>query len=150
MTSKVVSQAFDQKVGEEATEVKLTLKITFSSLSFSEAEFRELIEEEIQAAVPYGFEYQAEESEVDFSLDEVTKDGKALFLAYFKAKLILILDLEQIKKNLVGKQIVIAETYLDNLPNVDSFEANIKLRLPGKLATLPRMTKNIKIEKELK
>lgn len=150
LTSKVVNQAFDQKVGAEATGVRLTLKITFSSLSFSEAEFRELIEEEIQAAVPDGFEYQAEESEIDFSLDKVTEDGKVLFLAYFKAKLIPILDLEQIKKNLAGKQVAIAEIYLDNLPNVDSFEANIKLRLPGKLATFPRMTKNIKIEKELK
>lgn len=150
LTSKVISQTFDRKIGEEATEVKLTLKVKFSALSFSEIEFRELVEEEIQAAVPDGFEYQAEESEVDFSLDKVTGDGKALFLAYFKAKLIPILDLEQVKKNLVGKQVTIAEIYLDNLPNVDSFEANIKFRLPGKLATFPRMMKNIKIEKKLK
>jgi len=149
LTSQVVSKSFNQKVGEETTEVKLTLKLKFSALSFSEDDFRNLIEEEIQAAVPDGFEYKAEESEIAFNLDRLTDDGQALFSAHFKANLIPILDLEQIKKNLVGKHVTIGETYLHNLPNVDSFRAKIKPRLPGKLATFPRRIKNIKIEKTL-
>lgn len=149
LTSQVVSKSFNQKVGEETTEVKLTLKVKSSALSFSETDFRNLIEEEVQRAVPDGFEYKTEESEVAFSLDELTDDDKALFSAHFKANLIPILDLEQIKKNLVGKRMVIARTYLTNLPNVDSFKAQIKPPLPDKLATFPRIMKNIKIEKEL-
>lgn len=150
LTSQVVGKTFGQEVGEEATEVKLALQVKFSALSFSETDFRSLIEEEIQAAVPDGFEYNPKESEIAFDLDKVTEDGKALFLAHFKAKLIPALDLDQIKKNLVGKHVVIGQTYLNNLPNVDSFEAKIKPRLPGGLATFPRMTKNIKIEKRLR
>jgi len=70
----------------------------------------------------------------------------AVFDAYFKASLFPILDLEAIKKNLAGKYPEIGKAYLGSLPQVDSYEAKIYPRFPGRLATFPWLAKNIKIE----
>jgi len=67
-----------------------------------------------------------------------------------KADLTPKLDLEVIKNNLVGKKPAIGKTYLNNLSNVESFEAKITPRLPEKLVTFPRVVKKIDIEVELR
>lgn len=150
LDSQAVSQNFDKKADQEADEVGLSLKLKFTVLSFREAEFKDLIEEEVRAAVPDGFEYKPEENETTFELNKVADDGVALFSAYFKTKLVPIYDLEEIKNNLTGKSLVIGQTYLNNLPHLDSFEAKVVPQLPGRLASFPRFSKNIKIETVIK
>lgn len=150
LTGKVIDQNFDKDVGEEAVEVKLKLKIKFTTLSYSEQEFKSLIQEEIQKAVPEGFEYRPEESETSFTLKEVTKSGVAVFSAHLKTYLFPLLDIEGIKQNLSGKKMAIGESYLLSLPNVDSFEAQINPRLPERLVVFPRNSKKIKIEVRVK
>lgn len=146
ITSSVVSKTFDKNVEEEAEKVNLKLEAKFTALSFSEKEFRNLIEEEIWKAVPQGFEYKPEEGETSFSLKNITKEGIAVFTAHFKASLFPSLDLEAIKKNLAGKYPNIGQAYLSTLPSVESFEIRITPQFPSRLATFPRVAKNIKIE----
>jgi len=143
---KAEEKNFDKKVGEEGDELSLNLKISFTALTFSEKDFQQLAEEEIKKTIPPGFEYKPEETETKFTFKNVTKEGVAVFDAYFKASLFPILDLEAIKKNLAGKYPEIGKAYLGSLPQVDSYEAKIYPRFPGKLATFPRLAKNIKIE----
>ncbi len=146
ITSKVVEKTFDKEVEEEANEVSLKLGVKFTALSFSEQEFQKLIEEEILKVVPEGFEYKPQESETSFSLKGVTKEGIAVYSTHFKTSLFPRLDLEAIKRNLAGKYPQIGQAYLGTLPSVESFEVKINPHLPSKLATFPRIAKNIKIE----
>jgi len=146
LTWKIEEKNFDKKVGEEGDELSLSLKISFTALTFSEKDFQQLAEEEIKKTIPPGFEYKPEETETKFTFKSVTKEGVAVFDAYFKASLFPTLDLEAIKKNLAGKYPEIGKAYLGSLPQVDSYEAKIYPRFPGKLATFPRLAKNIKIE----
>jgi len=127
-------------------ELSLNLKINFSALTFSEKDFQEFAEKEIKKAVPSGFEYKPEETEIQFTFKNINREGVATFDAYFKASLFPVLDLEAIKRNLAGKYPEIGKSYLGSFPQADSYEAEIYPRFPGKLATFPRVTKNIKIE----
>ena len=149
LVSKIKEKKFSKEIGEEANEVSLKLKLSFSALSFSEEAFKKLINEEIEAAVPSDFEYQPRESETSFTLKEVDREGVALFATHFKANLMPKLDLEAIKKNLVGKRPEIGEAYLNSLSYVKGLEVKISPRLPNKLVTFPRLAKNIKIEVRL-
>jgi len=146
LVSRVEEKNFDKKVGEEASEFSLSLKISFTALTFSEQDFQKLAEKEIKKTIPPGFEYKPEETETKFTFKNITKEGVAVFDAYFRALLFPTLDLEAIKKNLAGKYPDIGQSYLGSLPQIDSYEAKIYRRFPGKLATFPRIAKNIKIE----
>jgi len=143
---KIEEKKFDKKVGEEGSELSLSLKASFSALTFSEQDFQQIAEEEIKKSIPSGFEYKPEETETQFTFKNINKEGVATFDAYFKALLFPVLDLEAIKKNLAGKYPEIGKAYLGSLPQVDSYEAKIFPRFPGKLVTFPRIAKNIKIE----
>ena len=150
LTKEIAKKSFDKNVDEEAVELSLNLRLKFSALSFNEEEFKSLIEEEIQKAVPEGFEYRAEESETNFSSEKVEKEGTTVFSVHFKANLLPLLDLEGIKKNLAGKHPIIGKAYLESLPHVDSFDTKMNFTFPSKLATFPRIVKNIKIEVKVK
>jgi len=146
ITSKTIEKIFNKRIEEEANEVTLKVKMVFTALSFSEEDFQKLIEEEIKKTVPEGFEYKPEESETSFTLKNITKEGKVIFDAHFRASLFPILDLEAIKNNLTGKRPGIGQAYLGSLPQVNSYEVRIYPRFPDKIATFPRLAKNIKIE----
>lgn len=146
LSTKVAEKSFNKKTGEETNEVKLSLKLEATALSYSEEEAQALIEEKIKDSVPSDFEYKREESEVSFTLDEVNKDGSALFTAKLKAELLPKMDLEEVKKNLAGKQPGIGKTYLDNLPNVEGVTIKISPPFPRGLATFPRRASRIEIE----
>lgn len=150
LSDKVVSKKYDGETGEIKDVIKLVLEMEFSSLSYSDIVFKDLIDSQVRASVPNGFNYNPDQSETSFSLDEITKDGVALFKAHFKAKLIPIINTDEIRDNLRGKKPVIGKNYLNNLPNVESFEAVITPHLPGAIASFPRVAKNIKVEASVK
>jgi hypothetical protein len=149
LISEVVEKEFDKKVDEEADTLKLRLKLKVEALIFSESDFKQLVEEKIRKLVPADFEYDSEQTETNFQLQE-SSPKIITFKASFKAKLIPKFNLEEIKNNLAGKKTMIGQTYLGNLPNVDSFEAKISPKFPEQIATFPRVAKRIKIEVKLK
>jgi len=146
LATSVVEKIFDHKKGEEADEVNLRLKLAFSVLSFKEEDFKNLIREEIQNDIPGGFNYQEEQSEVNFILEEINKDGMAIFTARFKANLVPQIDLEEIRENLVGKRPEAARTFLQGLSHITFFDVKLSPPLPNWLKTFPKVAKNIKIE----
>jgi hypothetical protein len=126
------------------------LKTNFSVFVYSEEELKTLVAEMIEDKIPAGFEFKKEESEIDFELQKVTKVGVAIFKARLSANLLPQIDLEEVKKNLVGKYPQFGKAYLDNLSNVVGTEIKITPRLPSRLLTFPRMAKNIEIEIQVK
>lgn len=150
ITSKVISSNYSHEVEEETDSLELSLKLQSKALVYTEKELQELVEDSVLESVAEGFEYLPEETEFSFEVGEVDEEGRATVKVHLKAKLIPEQDLEQIKKNLAGKYLVIGETYLNNLPRVAGFEAKISPRLPGRLGTFPRRANRIKIEAEIR
>jgi len=146
---EVLEKTFSAKLNEEVNELSLKLELKVAALTFNEDDFGSLIKEEIAALVPSDFGYDPQQAETNFELEDI-EDGIFTFTAHFKADLMPKFDLEQIKNNLLGKKPAIGNTYLSNLPNVESFEAQITPNLPAKIATFPRMVKKINIEVKLR
>ncbi|MBM3205244.1 hypothetical protein FJZ41_00105 [Candidatus Shapirobacteria bacterium] len=149
LATEVEQKVFDQKVGEEANKVSLSLKIKATALIFNETEFKQLAEEEIRDLVPSDFDYDPGKTEISFEPQKTSKKDVFSFKAFFKADLTPKLDLAAVKRNLLGKKPAIGKTYLSNLPHVVSFEAQIRPRLPESLVTFPRVLNRIKIEVKL-
>lgn len=146
LTSKIIEKKFNRNIDEEADELQLNLTINFSALAFNQDELKKLIEERVISTVPEGFEYKRENSDITFSLKEFTKEGRAIFIAHFKANLYPKLDPEAIRNGLAGKRPDIGRNYLQMLPHIDSFETKIYPHLPDKIVTYPRIPGNINIE----
>lgn len=146
LTTQILEKTFSKKINDEANSLSLNLKVQAEALSFSEEEFKQLAEEQIKNLIPDGFSYNSNETEMNFKLKESSEKDIFVFEAHFKANLSPQLDLETIKKNLLGKKPVIGETYLSNLPHVNSFTAEINPRLPEGIVTFPRVLKRITIE----
>ena len=146
---KISEEDYSGKVGQESNQISLDLELKIIALTFNEEDFEELIKEEIMSSVPSDFDYNSSQTQTSFELEDV-EDDVYTFEAQFKADLTPKFDLEAIKNNLVGKKPAIGKTYLNNLPNVESFEVKITPRLPDRLATFPRVEKKINIEVELR
>ncbi len=147
--NKLVDKDYSHQVGDEVDTLELVLKLKSTALIFTEQQLRDLIEDKMTESVVDGFEYRSEETEFSFDLGEVKKDGRVTFEIHLEAKLIPQLDLEQIKRNIVGKQIAIGRSYLNNLSQVAGFEVKISPQLPGRLGTFPRVAKRIEIKAEV-
>jgi hypothetical protein len=147
--SKLVDKDYSHQVGDEVDTLELVLKLKSAALIFTEQQLRDLIEDKMAESVADGFEYRPEETKFSFDLGEVKKDGRVTFEIHLEAKLVPQLDLEQIKRNIVGKQIAIGRSYLNNLSQVAGFEVKISPQLPGRLGTFPRVAKRIEIKAEV-
>ena len=148
--TQVVSKSYNRKIDEESNQLGLSLEVEIVALSFNQQDFQDLINEEILKLVPDGFDYDPQETETSFSIDDDSDQKNLSFSAHFKANLIPKINLEEIKNNLVGKKPAIGKTYLNNLPNVASFEAQITPKLPSGMVTFPHLAKKINIEVKLK
>ena len=148
LLTQVVEKTFDQKVGDEANKVSLKLEVKATALSFQEDEFKQLAEVEIRNLIPSDFDYDSDKTEIEFRPQTSTEKGVFAFKALFKADLVPKLELEEIKKNLLGKKPIIGKTYLGNLPNVADFNVQIRPRFPASIVTFPRLLKRINIEIE--
>jgi len=146
---KILEEDYSGKIDQESNEISLDLELKIIALTFNEEDFEELIKEEIMNSVPSDFDYDSSQTQTSFKLEDV-EDDVYTFEAKFKADLTPKFDLEVIKNNLVGKKPAIGKTYLNNLSNVESFEAKITPRLPDRLVTFPRVSNKIDIEVELR
>ena len=89
-----------------------------------------------------------EKIEVDVS--KLEKDGKLIFLARFKAKLIPKIDIDKIRNQIKFKTLTEVENILKGMDNILGSEINSTPNLPKALERLPILSKNIKIEVGLK
>jgi hypothetical protein len=148
--SEVAQETYSQEVDEESTQVSLSLKLKSSGLVYDEALMHRLIENLVKGQVPADYEYNSQDSLVEFSLKELMADGRAVFVAKVSVNLVSQLDIDEIKNNLVGKLPFIGKSYLESLPGVAGTQITISPKLPAKILTFPRVVDNITVETEVK
>lgn len=146
LTQEVLAKNYNHQVDDEVDQISLSLKVKFEALAYQDQELNELIEEKIRISIPSGYEFKSEETEVSFKLSQAISPQKAEFDASFKAKLLPQIDVDQIRRNLKGKKPEVGEFYLTGLTNLADYEVYFQPKLPEKLKTFPRITKNISIE----
>lgn len=150
-------EEFSHKVGEEAGSLKLTLSGTVSLLVLPKEGINSLILSELERDVPSDFSLRQDQIEVSYERvieTKTTKDGKKediaepsnKFIAKVRANLLPKVNSEEIALAIAGKQTSLAEEYLATLPGYVRSSVNFNIRLPGKLGTLPRISRNISVE----
>lgn len=140
------SQTYSNKVGDEATSLKLSLEMDAEALVVKKEKLLAFAREILKDKVPEGFVLRDEQIEVEFEFDE--KDGEIFkFSLNIQANLLPAVDPQVIAEKISGKYPILAEDYLTKeLPGFSRAEIKIKPSFPGKLKTLPRTTKNIEVE----
>lgn len=142
---EVVEQNFLQKVGEQADEVNLTLKMKFTTIAYKEEDLRELVSQVLGALVPENYELFP--GEMGIETREPKLEEKTLsFAAKVTAQVIPKIDLEAIKKELSGRDVTSAQEYLASLSNVTAYELRLWPNLPKNLRRIPRSMERIRIK----
>lgn len=145
------NQTLSNKAGEEASTIKLKLegKILVSAVPRDALSI--LVQSEVERDVPDGFTLRQDQIEVSYQkkeqeIKEKTKEQPE-FVAQVKANLLPKVDPDKITGAIAGKYPEVARDYLSsNTPGFTRAEISMNIRLPGKLGTLPRIPKNIKVE----
>jgi hypothetical protein len=142
---EVTSRSFSNKVGDEASTLKLSLDLGVTAVAVDKKIFNDFARDVLKGKLPSGYVLRDEQLTVEYDLVDID-DGVYDMDATIGANLLPDLKLEEIKKNIAGRSPLLAENYLTSIPGFTRAEIKLKPNLPGKLRVLPRMTKNIQIE----
>lgn len=138
----VNSEDFSNKLGDEASTIKLSLEITVTGKVVSQSDLAEISKKQLEGKIPSGFVLHEDQILYDFSTSsDDTKIDAVIFV-----NLLPNVNPDEIAKKIVGKYPNLAESYLGNVPGFVRAEFRVKPLLPGRLGTLPHISKNISVE----
>lgn len=136
---------FSNKVGDEASTLKLSLELEVTGIVVDKKVFYDFARETLKEAVPSGFVLRDEQLEARFDLTDADK-GVYEMEAIVSANLLPELKTEEIQKNIAGRNTAVAERYLTSIPGFSRAEIKISPSLFKLFKILPKIAKNIQIE----
>lgn len=150
LLENVVKKSFDKGINDQASELLLNLTVNYKGTAFDNGDLRTIVSKLVTTQVPDGFLLDLSDAETQADVSKLEKDGKLIFLARFKAKLLPKIDTDKIKNQIKGKSLNEAVNIIKSLENVLGSEISITPKLPDFLQRIPFLEKNIKIEVGLK
>lgn len=150
LTENVTKKSFNKNVNDQAQNFTLNLSVNYKGTAFSDTDLKTMVAKLVETNVPDGFVLNLSDSETQADVSHVDKDGKVVFTARFRAKLMPKIDIDKIRRQLMGKSISQAADILRSYENVLGSEIKITPSLPGPLQRLPLLDKNITVEVGLK
>lgn len=150
LSEKITSKSYSKNINDQASEFSLNMTVRFKGTAFEDQDLKLIVSKLINTQVPEGFELDLAETETQADISKLEKDGKLIFLARFKAKLLPKIDTEKIKNEIKFKAPAEVIEQLKGMDNVLGSEIKITPDLPEPLRRLPLLSKNIKIEVGLK
>jgi hypothetical protein len=146
LEEKINSTSYSKNINDQAAEFSLNLSAHFTGTAYSDNDLKLMVSKLVQTNVPEGFELRLSDTETQADVSKLEKDGRLIFLARFKAKLLPKLDLEKIKEQIKGQSPSKVIEILKGNDNVVGSDISIRPSLPGPLQRLPFFTKNISVE----
>lgn len=146
LVEKISKQSYSKSVGDQASEFSLNLSANYKGTAYSDADLKLIVSKLVEINVPEGYSLDLTKTETQADVSKVEKDGKLIFAAKFKAKLMPKIDHEKVKKDIAGKTPGEAASILKNIENVIGSNIVTKPSLPGPLQRLPFIAKNITLE----
>lgn len=145
-TEKVLKQTFSKNVGDQASEFSLTLNVNLKGTAYSDTDLKTIVGKLVETNVPEGYDLDLNRTETQATVSKVEKDGKIIFTAKFKAKLMPRLDLNKIKSDITFKTPTQVEDILKSHESVIGADVKMTPELPGPLLRLPLLPQNINLE----
>lgn len=146
LTEQIISQAYSKKVGDQATEFTLDLRAKYSGTAYNENDLKTIVSKLVETNVPEGYELDLSQTETQADVAKIEKDGRLIFAAKFRAKLMPKINQDQIRKDLAFKTPAEVVEKVRSIENVIGSNIEITPSLPGPLQRLPILPQNITVE----
>lgn len=150
LSENIIKKSYNKNINDQASEFSLNLTIDYKGVAFEDKDLKQIVGKLVTTQIPEGFELNLEDTETQADVSKLQKDGKLIFLARFKAKLLPKLDTNKIKEKLKGKTPSEVEKILKQMDNILGSEIKFSPSLPSILQRLPLLSRNITIEVGLK
>lgn len=150
LLEEIVSKSYSKNINDQAQEFSLNLTIKYKGTAYLDDDLKTIVSKLVETNIPTDFELNLAQTETQSDVFKLEKDGKLIFLARFKAKLMPKLDVKKIKNQIRGRSTNEAVSIIKNLENVLESEIAITPKFPPQVARLPFLDRNIKIEVKLK
>lgn len=150
LLEEITKKSYSKNVNDQANEFSLNLTAKYKGTAFDEKDLKQIVGKLVTTQVPEGFQLDLAETETQADVSKLEKDGKLIFLARFKAKLLPKIDTNKLKDQIKGKSVSEVEKNLKNMENVLGSEIRISPSLPPILQRLPILGRNIQIQVGLK
>ncbi|MCL5784116.1 MAG: hypothetical protein M1142_02035 [Patescibacteria group bacterium] len=150
LSESTVKKSYSKNINDQASEFSLNMTVTYKGTAFDDADLKTIVSKLVTTQVPDGFRLDLSDTETQADVSKLEKDGKLVFLAKFKAKLMPKIDTDKIRNQIKFKTLAQAADIIKSVDNILGSEIDITPQLPAILQRLPLLSKNIKIEVGLK
>ena len=150
LSEEIIKRSFSKNINDQASDFSLNLTAKYKGTAFDEKDLRTIVAKLVTTQVPEGFQLNIADTETQSDLSKLEKDGRLIFLARFKAKMMPKMDTEEIKNKIKGKTPDGAIEALKQMAHVLDAEVIFKPELPKILQRLPLLGSNISVEVGLK
>lgn len=150
LVEEITKKSFSKNINDQASEFSLNLTARYKGTAFDEKDLKAFVSKLVTTDVPVGFELKLEDTETQSDISKLEKDGKLIFLARFRAKLMPKIDTNKIKSKIKGKTPRDAIETLKKIENILDAEITFSPKLPPILQRIPLLDKNIHVEVGLK
>lgn len=139
------SKTFSGKIGDEASNLKLSLSLDTVGVVVNKTSLFDLAKEVLKSKVPQGFVVRDDQIKVSFEFKGLNKN-RYEFNVGVSINLLPEVKPDEIAKKIAGKYPTLAQDYLTTIPGFVRAEIKFIPKLPGRLGTLPRVFRNINVE----
>jgi len=150
LSENIVKKSYNKSVNDQAGDFSLNMTARFTGTAFEDKDLKLIVSKLVTTQVPDGFQLDLSATETQADVSKLEKDGKLVFLARFKAKLIPKIDTDKVRNQIRFKSFSDAANIIKGMDNILGSEINLTPNLPKPLQRLPILSKNIKIEVGLK
>lgn len=150
LSEEITKRSYSKNINDQASDFSLNLTAKYKGTAFDEKDLRTIVAKLVTTQVPEGFQLNIADTETQSDLSKLEKDGRLIFLARFKAKMMPKIDTEEIKNKIKGKTPDGAIETLKQMAHVLDAEVIFTPELPKILQRLPLLGSNISVEVGLK
>lgn len=143
ITTSVTQKTFNQELDQQASELSGNATVTVKGTSYNEDDVKTILKAFISKDIPVGYTIADGRTHILIENVKVTKDSKITAKASIKSDAVPTLDIVSIRKNLVGKTLSTAESYLRSQTGIAGVE--VKFSMSFDKSRLPINAKNISV-----
>lgn len=124
ISQEIIEASSSLEAGTEAESFVFQVKIKSEGIGFKRSDLENFAKSRINLNMPEGTILQEESLEINHFLleQEIDEEGKIVLSLEIKAKVYSDIDLDKLKKALLGKSLKEARIFLENLPGVSKVE----------------------------
>lgn len=146
LSEEIVKRTYSKNINDQANEFSLNLTVKLKGTAFNENDLKTIVAKLVETNVPKDFLLNIADAETRADVSRVDKDGKVIFLARFRAKLLPKIETDVLRQQIRGKTPYQAAEILKGYENVLGSDIKINPPLPAQLQRLPFLQQNIKIQ----